>query len=264
MPVASVAQATMTLRNSFVPHRAIYDIGLARSEDGSGVSSAEGRMVFEVTGSACNGYSMRQRMIVNIGDEDGNIGVLDFRIRTFESGDGQVYDFSSRTTMNKEVVESVEGKARREGSKIEISLTEPAKKTVELDSGVLFPSQHLQAIIDAAMANRRVLSAEIYEGAGKGEASDEATAAIGNALPLDASSPLRNGVRRWPISVGYFEPGEASADDDLGEELPSYQLSFTLYENGVTNDLVMDYGKYALSGSLKTIEPLERPDCASR
>lgn len=263
MSVASAAHATMTLRNSFVPHRATYDIGLARSEDGSGVSSAEGRMVFEVTGSACDGYSMRQRMIVNIGDEDGNIGVLDFRIKTFESGDGDVYDFSSRTTMNKEVVEAVEGKARREGSKIEISLTQPAKKTVELDSGVLFPSQHLQAIIDAAMANRRVLSSVIYEGAGKGDASDAATAAIGGALPLDVNSPLRNGVRRWPISVGYFEPDEAPADDDLGEELPSYQLSFTLYENGVTNDLVMDYGSYALSGSLKTIEPLEKPACTS-
>ena len=40
-------------------------------------------------------------------------------------------------------------------------------------------------------------------------------------------------------------------------------MSFTLYENGVTNDLVMDYGDYALSGSLKTIEPLAEPDCPS-
>jgi hypothetical protein len=263
MSIASLAQAATTLRNSFVPHRAIYDIGLARSDDGSGVTSADGRMVFEVTGSACDGYSMRQRMIVNIGDEDGNVGVLDFRIRTFESGDGEVYDFSSRTTMNHEVVEAVEGKARREGAKIEVSLTQPGAKTLELDSGVLFPSQHLQAIIDAAMANRRVLSANIYEGAGTGDASDAATAAIGGALPLGVDNPLRNGVRRWPISVGYFEPDKASTDDSLGEELPSYQLSFTLYENGVTNDLVMDYGTYALSGSLKKIEPLDRPACIS-
>jgi hypothetical protein len=41
-------------------------------------------------------------------------------------------------------------------------------------------------------------------------------------------------------------------------------MQFTLYENGVTNDLVMDYGDYALAGSLQKIEPLERPACASR
>ena len=43
-------------------------------------------MVFEVTGSACEGYKMRQRMVVNIGDEEGNVGLLDFRITTFEFG----------------------------------------------------------------------------------------------------------------------------------------------------------------------------------
>ncbi len=268
VPLATVsftlgAGATPTLRNSIAPHRAVYDISLARTQDGSGVSSAKGRMVFEVTGSACDGYRMRQRMMVNIGDEDGNIGLLDFRITTFESGDGDTYDFDSRTTLNNDVVEAVEGKARREGSKIEVSLTQPTRKTVELDSGVLFPSQHMQAIIDAALANRRVLSADIYEGAGTGEDSDAATAAIGGAMPVGGDSPLRNNVRRWPVSVGYFEPAKPASKDGLGEELPNYQMSFTLYENGVTNDLVMDYGDYALAGSLKTIEPLEKPACAS-
>ena len=85
-------------------------------EEGSGVSSADGRMVFEVTGSACEGYRMRQRMVVNIGDERRQSGLLDFRITTFESGDGDVYSFDSRTTVNQEVVEAVEGEARRDGS----------------------------------------------------------------------------------------------------------------------------------------------------
>ena len=75
-------------------------------------------------------------------------------------------------------------------------------------------------------------------------------------MPLGADSPLRNGVRSWPVSVGYFDPTKPTKDD-FGEEMPSYQMSFTLYENGVTNDLVMDYGDYALGGSLKTIEPLD-------
>src|SRR5687768_11785080 len=85
------AQAAAPLRNIIVPHRAVYDITLSRTDEGSGVSSANGRMVFEITGNPCEGYKMRQRMVVNIGDEDGNLGLLDFRITTFESGDGDLY-----------------------------------------------------------------------------------------------------------------------------------------------------------------------------
>jgi len=258
---ADAAQAPSALRNDIAPHRAVYEISLARSESGSGVSSATGRMVFEVTGSACDGYKMRQRMVVNIGDEEGNVGLLDFRVSTFESGDGSLYTFDSRTEMNDEVVESVEGEARRGATAIEVSLKQPTEKKVTLDSGVLFPSQHMQAIIDAAVANRNFISTDIFEGAGTGDTSDEAATAIGHALALSTDSPLRSGVRHWPVSVGYFDPAKR-IEEGLGEELPSYQMSFTLYENGVTSDLMMDYGDYALSGSLQKIEPLNSPTCS--
>lgn len=260
----AVAQNAPALRDIIVPHRAVYEISLARTEEGSGVSTADGRMVFEVTGSPCQGYNMRQRMVVNIGDEEGNLGLLDFRITTFESGDGDLYSFDSRTTLNREVVEQVEGEARRLGSGVEVKLKQPTQKTVQLEGDTLFPSQHLQAILDAALANRKFMSADIYEGAGSGEASDAASAAIGGVLAAAPQGPLRGG-RHWPISVGYFDgEKDTQASTALGEELPTYQMQFTLYENGVTNDLVMDYGNYALAGSLKQIEALEAPGCASR
>jgi hypothetical protein len=248
------------LGDIIVPHRAVYEIALARTEEGSGVSSAAGRMVFEITGNACHGFRMRQRMVVNIADGDGNPGVLDFRISTFESGDGGVYSFDSSTKVNQEVVEAVEGEARRDGRDIEITLKQPAAKIVRLSGAALFPSQHLQAILDAAQAERTFLSVDIYEGAGTGEATDEAAAAIGAGASAEKEGPLRAGVRHWPVSVGYFDGGSGEVGE-LGEELPSYQMSFTLYENGVTNDLVMDYGDYALSGSLEEIEPLADQDC---
>ena len=254
------AQSAAQLRDIIAPHRAVYEISLARSDEGSGVSSANGRMVFEITGSACEGYRMRQRMVVNIGDEDGNPGLLDFRITTFESGDGDLYSFDSRTTFNKDEVEVVAGEARRQGDSIEVKLTEPTEKTIQLDGDALFPSQHMQAILDAAAAEQKFVAAEIYEGAGTGEESDAASAAIGNAASSGPGGALRTGVRHWPISVGYFG-GEQDSGDDFGEETPSYQMQFTLYENGVTNDLVMDYGDYALAGSLDAIEALEAPDC---
>lgn len=258
----AAAQIAAPLRDIIVPHRAVYDIDLARSDETSGVSSASGRMVFEITGSACLGYTMRQRMVINIGNDDGNMGRLDFQISTFESGEGDLYSFDSRTRLNQEVIEAVVGEARRLNSGIEVTLTEPSEKTVRLDDDTLFPSQHLQAILDAAASDRNFLAAELYEGAGTGEVSDAVTAAIGSAVSAGSEGTLRDGVRHWPVSVGYFD-GDDGSEEVFGEEMPSYQMQFTLYENGVTNDLLMDYGDYALSGSLEQIEPLERPDCPS-
>jgi hypothetical protein len=258
-----IAEAAPPLRDIVVPHRAVYDITLVRSDEGSGVASASGRMVFEVTGGPCEGYRMRQRMVVNISDETGSVDLLDFRITTYESGDGGVYNFNSRTTFNEDVVEAIEGEARRVANGIEVKLQRPAEKTVMLDNEALFPSQHLQAILDAALAERRFVAVEIYEGAGSGEASDQASASIGPASAAPAEGPLRTGVRHWPVTIGYFDR-ERQRAEQLGEEIPSYQMQFTLYENGVTNDLVMDYGDYALAGALAEIEPLDEPACATR
>lgn len=257
---AMAQAAAAPIPDVIAPHRAIYEIGLARTDDGSGVATANGRMVFEITGNPCAGYRMRQRMVVNIADSEGNPGVLDFRIATFESGDGGVYSFDSQTKLNETVVEAVAGEARRAGSRIEVTLKEPAEKTLSLDGSVLFPSQHMQAILDAAQAERNFISVGIYEGAGTGEASDEAAAAIGAGMQGGRRGPLTDDVRHWPVSVGYFGDRTSNATG-LGEELPSYQMSFTLYENGVTSDLVMDYGDYALSGALQNVEPLAGQDC---
>ena len=61
----------------------------------------------------------------------------------------------------------------------------------------------------------------------------------------------------WPISVSYYDPSQSSA----GEEVPSHQMSFMLYDNGVTGDISIDYGNFKLKGALTSLEMLEKPDC---
>lgn len=262
MLLPALAEAATVLRQKLAPHRAVYAIKLARTDPGSGVSSAEGKMVFEITGSECLGYNMRQRMVVNIGDEEGNLGLLDFRIVTFESGNGDHYTFDSETSLNKNTIEAVKGEARRDAGRIEVKLETPTEKTIQIDGATLFPSQHLQAILQAASADRKFVAVEIYEGAGKGDSSDAASAAIGKPVRVGQEGPLRGGLRQWPVSVGYFG-GEPQPEGAVGEETPTYQMQFNLYENGVTNGLIMDYGNYALSGSLEEIQALDAPACPS-
>jgi EipB-like len=246
-----------------IPHRAIYEIGLAESEESSGITNASGRMVFEVAGSACEGYTMTQRMVVRLGDTEGDDRLLDFRVSTFEAGDGTLYRFASRTYINDRVVEEVTGLAERTGRGIQVKLQNPDEKIVRLAEQALFPSQHLHAILAAARDDRRFVSAEIYEGAGKGETADTATAVIGGPERETGSQPVTGGKTRWPFSIAYFD-NEPDGEEESGEEMPSYQMSFLLYENGVTRDLAMDYGDYVLSGKLESIDALEPSPCEER
>jgi hypothetical protein len=244
-----------------VAHRAVYAISLAGSTAGSGVTNAEGRMVFEVSGSVCDGYTMSQRLVVRLASAEGDDRILDFRVSTFEAGNGELYRFVSRTYVNDQVVENVEGLAERNAGGIEVKLKNPAEKTVEFGGKTLFPSQHLQALLKAAQAEERFHSADIYEGAGRGESTDTATAVIGAAEQSVSKHPLMSGIRGWPVSIAYFSDEEPE-ETGFGEETPTYQMSFLLFENGVTRDLVMDYGEYKLAGRLQTIEELKQPDCA--
>lgn len=258
--VAAAPQPAPPTGAAPVPHRAVYRIGLADTSQASSITSADGRMVFEIAGSACEGYTTSQRLVVRLGDTEGAEKLLDFRVSTFEGGSGELFRFVSRTYVNDQVVEDVKGQARRTPAGIEVKLQNPQEKTVQLTPATLFPGQHLSALLDAARADRRFLSAEIYEGSGTGDSSDTATAVIGTAGSESAGEALMRGIRSWPVSVAYFSKAEAALQDG-GEETPSYQMSFTLLENGVTKNLRMDYGDYALSGNLEEIEALPPAKC---
>ena len=240
---AAAPQPAPPAETTPVPHRAIYRIDLAETENRSGITGADGRMVFEVAGNACDGYTMSQRLVVRLSADEGADRVLDFRVSTFEAGDGDLYRFISKTVMNDRVVEEVQGSARRSGRGLDIRLQNPSEKTVKIVGAPLFPSQHLHALIAAARTDQRFFATSIYEGAGTGERADTATAVIGSAQRDQANEPLTKGKIRWPVSIAYFSQ-EFAENQEFGEETPVYQMNFMLYENGVTRDLVMDYGDY--------------------
>jgi hypothetical protein len=57
--------------------------------------------------------------------------------------------------------------------------------------------------------------------------------------------------------LGYFL-------SDSGDPAPDYQTSFDLYANGVSGDLIMDYGDFAMRGELAALEILPPPKCGKK
>ena len=67
-------------------------------------------------------------------------------------------------------------------------------------------------------------------------------------------APDLAGVRRWPVTVSYFN--EATKDSP-----PDYTLAYDLYENGVSGTLRLDYGRFILEAKLAKLEFLKTEPC---
>ncbi|SEQ00417.1 protein of unknown function [Faunimonas pinastri] len=247
-----------------VPHRATYKIDLAHVAPNAGVTGASGEMVYEVKGSSCAGFTTTQRLVVQIGRSEQDDRKLDFQATSFEPGNGATYRFSSRTLVDDQPTDSLKGFAEKTPDGLSIELEEPEAKQINVSDKVIFPGQHLQSIVDAAKAGQKFFSTHTYEGSGTGTAPDTASAVIG-ASRVGQDDDMTKGLRFWPVSVAYFDHDKAKTTDDKtklpGEQTPSYQTSFKLYENGVSKDLILDYGDYSLSGKLEKLEALPPAAC---
>ncbi len=252
----------------FRPHRAVYDITFDHATPGSGVADMSGRMVYEMTGSTCGEYAQNMRFVTRMTNQEGVAQVNDLRTSSFEELATHRLRFSSSQYENQKLAEASQGSAGpgNGASFTEVKLTKPAKKTVKLPSDIYFPIQHSLALVEAARAGHSQFTANLYDGSDKGEKFYETSAVIGpradpgsvKASAKVANSEKLNGLASWPIAIGYFEPGPARLD-----ALPTYELSFRFYENGVSSRLYIDYGDFAIRGELKELTFLDAGKCAA-
>ncbi|MGD9501972.1 MAG: cell envelope integrity EipB family protein [Methyloceanibacter sp.] len=253
--------------NRLVAHRAIYEMKLddTRSVSGiTGISGIDGRMVFEFTGSACAGYSLNMRLVTQMTDSQDQTNTTDLRSSTWEQGDGQKFRFQSSQFVNQKAADVTMGRAMRErpSEAIRIKLTQPGRADLKLPGPVLFPTQHSIALMEKARAGQTLFQARIYDGSEKGQKVFDTTAVIGTKVPPGADAALETAAKEkglgelasWPVSIGYFE-------EQGGDLTPSYQIDFRLYENGVSRELLIDYGNFSVHGTLTALEYLKTPEC---
>lgn len=254
--------------NKLVPHRAVYEMKLddTRSATGiTGITGIDGRMVFEFTGSECDGYSLNMRMVTQMTDSQDQTNLTDLRSSTWEQGDGRKFRFQSSQYVNEKQGDVTMGRAVREtpNEAVRIKLSQPAQAELKLSGPVLFPTQHSLALIEKARAGQTLFQARIYDGSEKGQKVFDTTAIIGTVVPPGADRGALEPVAKdkglgelasWPVSIGYFE-------EQGGDLTPSYQIDFRLYDNGVSRELLIDYGTFSVHGTLTALEYLKTPEC---
>jgi hypothetical protein len=249
------------------PHRAVYELTLAAARSGNGVTSVAGRMVYDLAGSPCEGYTQTMRFVTRMMHQSGSTTVSDLRSTTWEDAAAKHFRFDSSQYRDDKATETTVGEASRLGEGIKVDLTKPSKRSLSQPVGVYFPIQHTIALIRAAKDGRASFRADLYDGSEKGEKVYDTVSALGRLqapggnrqLPSAAGAERLDAVQAWPVSIAYFEPRSDGLD-----ALPVYEISFLMFENGVSRKLHIDYGDFALEGDLTEISFHEPSKCEQK
>jgi len=247
-------------------HRAVYDLKLSTSRGKRAMSAVRGRILYDFSGSACEGYALQFRQVSELDSGEGKVVVSDLRATSWEDGQAKRLRFHSKNYFDDNLRDSVDGQAERESSGVAISLTEPQEKKVDLKSDLVFPTEHVRRIIAAARRGQTLLQVSVYDGSDTGEKLYDTLTVIGKAIEPEARKPTDAlasqaafaHMKRWPVTISYFD---RAATEKTGEQTPVYAITFELYENGVSRALVLDYGDFVLSGEMTSIELKDTKPC---
>lgn len=263
---ALLLAATVTAADAatIVPHRAVYDLRLTRASEGAALSNVDGRMAFEIMGSACEGWTVSFRMVNRFRPADGTAKLLDTQSTSYESGDGLDLRYSQKEYVDNRLDQESRVKVSRletqgDGTgQIEL----PAPKDFTVPAEALFPMRHQLRLMDAALSGETRDASLIYDGS-DGDKTFRAISFIGKRK--DAGGNVRDrrnpeaatlaALASWPMTISYY----AAAGGD--QDTPTYQIGFDMYENGVATGLVLDYGDFALDGELAKLELLAADTC---
>src|SRR5829696_7160714 len=243
------------------PHRAVYDLSLAKSTGSRSVESARGRIAFDFTGDACAGYALKYRQVTVLESAETGARTSDLRTATFEDGDGKAFQFKTDSGPDSKR-EAVEGQAERQGGVgLAVRLKQPKRDSVTFDGDIVFPTAHMRRLVEAARAGQTTLGVKVFDGSEDGRKIYDTLAVIGRRIepgPVESEPASKHEAlaktARWPVTLSYFAPGD-------GERTPIYVISFEMYENGVSRALTLDYGEFALKGAVQSIEMLPPSAC---
>ncbi len=255
------AAAPPTDKVLLAPHRAVYDLKLSKSRGSRGIEAVRGRILYDFSGNACEGYALQFRQVSELNSGEGKAALSDLRSTTWEDGDAKKFRFDSQNMLNDKTTDTVNGRAERGTAAVSVNLTKPKQKSLTMPVGAVFPTEHMRRIVEAARADKSILEFPVYDGSETGEKLYQTLTVIGRPIPpgekpvedAGAKIPELAKLTRWPVNISYFETKDEKAPH-TGEQTPVYSIGFELYENGISRALVLDYSDFTIVGEMTSLE----------
>lgn len=262
-PVLALGMATSVAAAELIPHRAVYDLSLHERTDRAGITAISGRMVYDFDGSPCDGYTVNFRFVTQFDTEDFS-RLIDEQSTTYEGPGGESFDFAMRSYIDGNLDRETRGSATPEDGGTHVAVEKPEPMEHQLGPS-LFPTQHLKDLLGRIGEGRTFYETTLFDGSEAGSKVMTTTVVVGRQGTLRKSDGEHDLLaqlgepRFWPVNIAYFD---LQNGDGSGEGMPTYRIEFKLHEGGISHDLVMDYGDFAIAGQLVELETFEpRNDC---
>lgn len=237
------------------PHRAAYRLALSRSRDSGNIARAEGAMLYELV-DACDGWTTRQRFTLTLTDREGTEIETSSDYSTYESKDGRRLRFTLTQMTQGAVTQRIAGEAeiRPDGTGV-ARYSEPEQREERLPPGTLLPNLHTIQSLNAARAGQRLLVAPLFDGTSDEGAQDTTTVMSAWDAPRDvAEFPTLSPLGSVRMRIAFFD--REAQQQGGGATTPSYEVSLRYWENGVADELMMDFRDFAVEGRMLSLEPV--------
>lgn len=254
-PTRAVDNDLQAVARNLASHRALYTLSVARLDPRNYRHGIAGGLSLEFV-HACDGYVLNQRFVIETTTDDGTI-LNNMVLNSWESLDGKSFRFTMRDEVNGDVEQELKGEGKLSSRGGSVHFTLPDDTDLDLPPMTLFPTEHTVRLLALARSGGNWLQTSVYDGA-SADAYSEVGGFIGGELPIESGdNPVVSGLkgqRSWRIRLAYFT-------SDKGQDTPDYEIAYRLYENGVADDIVFDYGDYAIRAKLKMLELKPRDAC---
>jgi hypothetical protein len=222
---------------------AIYDLSLAkvRTHD---VTGATGQMRFAVA-DGCTGWGTTQHMTLLIRNADGSLTktVTDYVTWETKNGSMLTFNLSERDNDGKTIIDDAGTALHGAGGAGTISYSTPANRVMTMPPGTLFPMAHTAAILDAGMRGEKFISVPLFDGTTDDGAQHTFVVILGQGK--DGAAPFPDLAKRTTtdVDIAFYE--RKSSDQN-----PDFRSQMRYYDDGVANNITMDFGDFVLVGKL--------------
>jgi len=246
VPMLAMPGGRPALAADFAAHRALYILKLDPSRT-TDVVAATGTMGYEVM-DACDGWAVRQRLQMTITNHDGQDIQMVSDYATWESKDGLAFRYHMKQTTEDAVTSQTDGDAKldKPGGPGEAHYTLPDDAVKKLPVGTLFPMAHTAAILDGAAAGKRFLAIPLFDGTVESGVQDSSIVILNVKKPTPNRYPALSSLSSTRVRLAFF-------DREPPSETPDYEVAMTYWENGVADDLQMDFGDFTVDANLSEL-----------
>ena len=160
-------------------------------------------MVYEIRGSACEGYTVRFRYVTQSDTREAS-QITDQQTTTFEDADGKSFSFATKSYTDQNLDKELRGNATREPQGVKIQIDKPETKSFELRP-TQFPTQHLVDLINRAKTGETFLRDQHLRrlrGRRQGDDHDRRRRQAGDASTSDPEAKALNSAEHRKILAG--------------------------------------------------------------